>query len=462
MGGTLIQQKPPPLRGTKNRCKIMFQPARGTRDFLPQEMWKRNWIQDNIRSVFEAYGYGPLGTPVFESWEMLKIKSGDDILKQIYYFKDKSGRELGLRFEWTASLARVIASHRELPRPFKRYAIGPVWRYERPSEMSRREFWQMDVDIVGVADPIADTEVLSVAVDCLKKIGFEGFVIRLNDRRLLESIIRVSGLPTDRYPEIFRAVDKRKKIGDEGVLKELGKIGAPFNASERLLELTSTKGNPQETLEKTRAHISGDALGLIACDSLGAIVDYAESFSIAQYLIIDLGLARGLDYYTGPIFEIYAEGFEGAGSIAGGGRYDNLVETFGGKATPMTGISMGIHRLLSLLEKMEVFKSKELGPKVYVAVASKAVRYKAIAIAQDIRRAGIPTEMEIMNRGLRKQLDNANRKGFRKVVVVGERELNEGCVSLRDMGTSEQRMVKIEDLVEELYSPPTKSMSNKV
>jgi histidyl-tRNA synthetase len=413
-------------------------------------MRKRNWVQDNIRSVFEAYGYGPLGTPVFESWEMLKIKSGEDIINQIYYFKDKSGRELGLRFEWTASLARVVASHRELPKPFKRYAIGPVWRYERPSEMSRREFWQMDVDIVGVADPIADTEVLSVAVDCLSKIGFEGFVIRLNDRRLLEALIRAAGLPTDRYTDVFRAVDKRKKIGEEGVVEELGKIGVPRDASERLLELTSTRGDPQETLEETRACIGDDAEGLLACDALSAIVDYAESFGIASYIVIDLGLARGLDYYTGPIFEVYAEGFEGAGSIAGGGRYDDLVETFGGEPTPMTGVSMGIHRLVTLLDKMGVFEGKAMGPSVYVAVASDAVRSDAIAIAQGLRRAGVPIEMEMLHRGLRKQLDIANRKGFGKVVIVGERELKESCVSVRDMATSEQSLVKIEDLAEAL------------
>jgi histidyl-tRNA synthetase len=428
----------------------VFQPARGTKDFLPEEMLKRNWVQDNIRSVFEAYGYMPLGTPAFESWEMLKIKSGEDIVNQIYYFKDKSGRELGLRFEWTASLARVVASHRELPKPFKRYAIGPVWRYERPSEMSRREFWQMDVDIVGVADPIADTEVMSVAVDCLKRIGFEGFVIRLNDRRLLESLIRVAGLPTDHYLEVFRAVDKKVKIGDEGVIEQLETIGVSKTKAERLLELTSMKGDPLETLEKTRVSIGDDVQGHLACDALSAIVDYSESFGIKPYIIVDLGLARGLDYYTGPVFEVYAKGFEGAGSIAGGGRYDNLVETFGGEPTPMTGVSMGIHRLATLLEKMGVFESQDLGPKVYVAVATDAVRSKAIAIAQDLRRAGVQTELDLLSRGLRKQLDNANRKGFKKVVIAGERELEEGCVSIRDMETSEQRKVKLENLSEEL------------
>jgi len=428
----------------------MFQPARGTKDFLPEEMLKRNWVQDNIRSVFEAYGYMPLGTPVFESWEMLKIKSGEDVVNQIYYFKDKSGRELGLRFEWTASLARVIASHRELPKPFKRYAIGPVWRYERPSEMSRREFWQMDVDIVGVSDPIADTEVLSVAVDCLKRIGFEGFVIRLNDRRLLESLIRAAELPTDRYLETFRAVDKRAKIGDEGVIEELGKIGISKAKAERLLELSSLKGDPRETLEKTRLSIGDDVQGQQACDALSAIVEYSESFGIRPYIIVDLGLARGLDYYTGPVFEVYAEGFEAAGSIAGGGRYDSLVETFGGEPTAMTGVSMGIHRLVTLLEKMGVFESLDLGPKVYVAVVSDSVKAKAIAITQSLRAAGVETELDLLSRGLRKQLDNANRKGFKKVVIVGERELQEGCVSVRDMETSDQRKVKLENLAEEL------------
>jgi histidyl-tRNA synthetase len=288
----------------------VYQPARGTRDFLPEEMWKRNWVLDNIRAVFEVYGYEPLGTPAFESWDMLKIKSGEDVINQIYYFRDKSDRELGLRFEWTASLARVVASHRELPKPFKRYAIGPVWRYERPSEMSRREFWQMDVDIVGVADPIADTEVIAVAVDCLKRIGFEDFVIRLNDRRLLEAFVDVSGLPKEKYLDIFRAIDKWDKIGDDGVMIELEKVGATVEASRKILELTSTKGDPMEALEKARIDIEGSPLGVQACEMLSSIIGLSENFGIEPYLLVDLGLARGLDYYTGPVFEVYAKGYE--------------------------------------------------------------------------------------------------------------------------------------------------------
>ena len=428
----------------------MFQPARGTRDFLPEEMRKRNWVLDNIKTVFEIYGYEPLGTPAFESWEMLKIKSGEDAINQIYYFRDKSERELGLRFEWTASLARVVASHRELPKPFKRYAIGPVWRYERPSEMSRREFWQMDVDIVGVADPIADTEVISVAVDCFKRIGFEDFVIRLNDRRLLETLVEVAGLPKERYLDVFRIIDKRDKIGDEGVMEELEKVGASAEASKRILELTSAKGAPTETLEKARVDVEGRPLGVQACETLTAIGELSESFGIEPYLMVDLGLARGLDYYTGPVFEVYAKGYEGAGSIAGGGRYDEIVSLFGGEPTPMTGISIGIDRLVPLLENMGIFEGLEFGPKVYIATATDTVKPEGVEIAQMLRRAGVPAELDLLSRGLRRQLDNANKKSFEKVVIVGERELLEGCVSVRDMSTSEQRKVKISELIDEI------------
>lgn len=428
----------------------MFQPARGTRDFLPEEMRKRNWVLDNMQAVFEAYGYGPLGTPAFESWNMLKIKSGEDTINQIYYFRDKSDRELGLRFEWTASLARVVSSHRELLKPFKRYAIGPVWRYERPSEKRFREFWQADVDIVGVADPIADTEVLAVAVDCLKRIGFEGFIIRLNDRRLLESLAEYAGLPGGRPLDIFRAIDKLDKIDLEGVKDELMKIGATIESSLKIIELTSRKGDPRKILEEVRDDLEDLPLGIRACDDLSEIVEFSADFDIGSYLVVDLGLARGLDYYTGPVFEIYAEGFKDYGSIAGGGRYDELVQLFGGEPTPMTGVSMGIERIVPLLEKKGAFDSLDLGPQVYVASASDSVRPKAVEIAQIIRRAGIPTELDLLGRGLRKQLDIANRKNVKKVVIVGERELTEGCVTVRDMDTAEQEKVKLDRLIDKI------------
>ena len=428
----------------------MFQPPRGTRDFLPPEMLRRDWVHDRIREVFEAYGYEPLGTPAFESWDMLKIKSGEDVIDQIYYFRDKSDRELGLRFEWTASLCRVVSSHRELRMPFKRYAIGPMWRYERPSEKRFREFWQADVDIVGVADPIADTEVLAVAVDCLKAVGFRGFQIRLNDRRILEAFVELVGLPRERSLDIFRAIDKLNKIGVECVMEELARIGASAEASRRLLELTALSGAPKAKIEEIRRTLKGFPVGLSGCDALSAIDEYASAFGIKPYMVVDLSLARGLDYYTGPVYEIYAEGFEDWGSIAGGGRYDELIELFGGEPTPATGVSLGIERIVSLLDRKGAFEGLDLGPQVYVASASEFVRAKAMEVAQMLRRSGIATDLDLMNRSLKRQLDYANRKGFKRVVIVGERELREGCVAVRDMETAEQLTVRIEELTRHL------------
>ncbi|MFQ6053598.1 MAG: histidine--tRNA ligase, partial [Candidatus Bathyarchaeia archaeon] len=367
-------------------------------------------------------------------------------------------RELGLRFEWTVSLCRVVSTHRELPRPFKRYAIGPVWRYERPSEKRFREFWQADADIVGVADPIADAEILAVAVDCLRRVGFEGFLIRLNDRRILEALVELVGLPGDRSLEIFRAVDKLSKIGVEGVMEELAGLGASEEASRRLLELTASRGEPEETLEEAREILRGLAVGLSGCDALSSIVEYAAAFGIESHIVVDLSLARGLDYYTGPVYEIYAEGFEGYGSIAGGGRYDDLIELFGGDPTPATGISLGVERIVTLLEGREAFDGLSLGALVYVAAASDAVRGKAVEVAQMLRRAGVATDLDLMGRSLSRQLDYANRRGFRRVVIVGERELREGCVAVRDMEVAEQRTVRLEDLVGYLKSGSSKQM----
>jgi histidyl-tRNA synthetase len=308
----------------------------------------------------------------------------------------------------------------------------------------------MDADIIGVSDSIADTEVLAVAVDSLKSIGFKGFIIRLNDRRILEALVKVAGLEIDDYSNIFRAVDKRAKIGDDGVIEELQRMGVSRKTSKKILELTSKKGNPLEIIDYARSNLEGDLKGVQGCDALSAIVDYSSHFGIEQYLKVDLELARGLDYYTGPVFEIYAEDYQKVGSIAGGGRYDELVGLFGGEPAPMTGISMGMARLVPILEKMDVFKTLELGPKVFVAFTSDDLKMKAIEIAQMIRRGGISAELNLLSRNLRKQLDTANRRGFKKVVIVGVQELEEGCVSIRDLDTSKQRKIVIDQVIENL------------
>jgi len=426
----------------------MFRPPRGTRDFLPEEMIRRNRVLETVKRVFESYGYDPLGTPAFESWEMLKLKSGEDVINEIYYFKDKSDRELGLRFEMTASMARVVASKRDLQLPFKRYAIGPCWRYERPEPGRFREFYQADVDIVGSSDPMSDAEVLAVAVDCLKALDFNDFRIRLGDRRILEALIEVVGIPGEKSLDVFRALDKLDKIGEEEVIKALGALGVDKETSRRLLELTSLKGPPRETLNAVKNLLFGREGYQTLCDSLSGIVEYAELYGFSQYLTVDLSLARGLDYYTGPVFEVGLAG-ENVGTVAGGGRYDRLIELYGGRPTPATGISLGIERIMTLLERRGFFEPINTVTQVFVA-STAALRKEAISVARRLRGAGLSADMDLMGRSLANQLEYVDKKGISLAVIVGEKELREGCVALRDMRQKKQVNVKLEDLVKEI------------
>jgi histidyl-tRNA synthetase len=426
----------------------MYQPPRGTRDFLPDEMYKRNWVLEQIRTVYEAYGFEPLGTPAFESWELLKMKSGEDIMNQIYYFKDKADRELGLRFDLTTSLARVVATHRELQMPFKRYAMGTVWRYENPSEKRFREFWQADADTVGVSDVIADAEILSAAVDCLKKMGFEGFLIKLNDRRILEEFILNVGVPNECVLEAIRAVDKLLKIGKEGVIEELRRLSIATDEAEKLLEALSLSGTPEYVLTEAESRLKESPDGMKGCKALRDMVTYAKAFGYAEFIVVELSLARGLDYYTGPVFEVSAKGYEDYGSIAGGGRYDEIINIFGGDTTPATGISFGIERLVPLLEMKGGFEDIALGVDVLVAPISESMKSEAIKVAQELRSVGHSTIIDLMSRRFSKQLEYADKKHVRKVVILGERELTEGCLTIKDMKTGEQTKVKRIKLLE--------------
>jgi histidyl-tRNA synthetase len=425
----------------------MFHPPRGTKDFLPDEMLKRNWVMDKIRDVFEVYGFEPLGTPAFENWDLLKIKSGEDAINQIYYFKDKSDRELGLRFEWTASLARVIASHREIAKPFKRYAIGPCWRYERPSEARRREFWQMDIDIIGIKDPIADAEVLACAVDSLKQIGFEGFKIKINDRRVLSSFIKLVGMDTEKILDIIRVIDKLNKIGRTEVVKELLSIVPSKELANQLLDLISISGEPNDVLNQVKILLKDIPKGIKACNDLSDIIKYASVFGYSEYIDIDLSLARGLDYYTGAVYEIQALGYEDWGSIAGGGRYDEIIELFGGDETPACGVSLGIERLVPLLDKKGAFKKTRLGIDVYVAPVSVGVIKNAIQIAQKLRKNGVLTALSYRLGNLGRQIKYADKKRIPYLIIVGEREIKENSVTVRDMSSGKQTKVFIDEIV---------------
>jgi len=395
---------------------------KGTRDLLPEEMSKLQYTIDTIRKVFEKFGFLPLETPAFEDFNLLSRKgSGEALRNEIYFFKDKAGRPLGLRFDLTVPLARVLANNPNLPKPFKRYQIGRVWRYDNPQKLRYREFWQADVDIVGTDSLRADAECLAVIVECLKELNLRDFKIRINNRKLLEEVLK--DVPKNKILDAFRIIDKLDKIGIQGVKDELKKEGINPNILNNLkLSLNQ--------IEKK----FGETQGL---KEMKELMKFSREFKIDKYLKFDLSLARGLEYYNGPVFEVMIG--KTRLSCAGGGRYDNLIKTIGGPDLPATGISFGLDRLISLIR----VKEKK---KVFVIPVNNILMKKAFDICQDLRKNGIISDTDLMNRNLSKLLRYAS-KNYSDVIIVGERELKKKSVKTRNLKTGKEKTVKTKDLI---------------
>jgi len=409
-------------------------------------MIKRRFVVETIRSVFELYGYDEIETPAFEFLDVLTAKCGPEVKEQIYAFKDKAGRELGLRFDLTVPLARVVASHPDLPKPFKRYCISRVWRYEEPQSGRFREFWQADADIVGSAKMDADAEVIAVAISCLKRLGMKNFRVRLSNRKILESIVDSAGVERELWLNVFRAIDKLDKVGQEGVKRELEKLGLTDDQISAITIQISKCGN-LDAVEREVSHML-TSRGKEGFNELAEIISNLELYNCSEYVVVDLSLARGLDYYTGPIFEVSAETDVNVGSVAGGGRYDNLVELLGGPPTPATGISLGIDRLVEVLSEANMLPSARTLTQVFVAYTSPSLKKEAITVAEKLRNEGVRVEVDVMGRKLDRQLKYADAKGIPYVVILGPREVAEGVYRIRDMSARKERLVNLQELLE--------------
>jgi histidyl-tRNA synthetase len=412
---------------------MKFQTPKGTRDLFPEDAEKLQKIIDTIIPAVEKYGFRQLVTPSFESFELLSKKSGEAIKNEIYYFKDKSDRELGLRFELTASFARIVASTPNLSKPFKRVEVGKVWRYDNPQAMRWREFWQADIDIAGSASPLADVECLAAVCECMENLGFKDFFIRLNNRKLLQNVFK-SFVEENKVADVFRTIDKMDKIGEEGVRKELE---AKEVVPKKILEFINISGNNQEKIERLKE---------FKCEGLDEIMqalDYAKSFGIEKRIKIDLSLVRGLEYYTGLVYEV----FLGTDvSCGGGGRYDKLVESLGGIPTPMTGISLGLERILEVMKTKKMFK-EDNKIKIFIANVNEGVRSSAIKIAQELRAGGIKCQIDLMNRSLGKQLEYADNMQIPFVLIVGEKEVKKKMFKLKDMKKKTEKEMSLEKIM---------------
>lgn len=420
-----------------------FQSPKGTRDLLPEDATKFQKLIDLFRTIAEKYGFEPIITPAFESFELLSAKGGlgEGVKDEIYYFKDKSDRELGLRFDMTMPLARVVSSNPQLTKPFKRYAVDKVWRYDNPQAMRFREFYQADIDTIGSDSLLADAECLAVACEFLENLGFKDFYIRVNSRKLLQTIFE-KFIPKEKIIDAFRAIDKMDKIGSDGVKKELWEKGIKSKDILKIIEISGDNEKVVKSIEKT----FGDNEGLM---ELKGLLGYAKNFGIQSRVKVDLSLVRGLEYYTGVVFEVYLGVKLGCG---GGGRYDKLIETVGGVKAPATGISMGLDRIFEVMRNEKMFDEKKANVKVFVASVNDKVRKDVIEVAQMLRKEDIACQTDLMDRNLTKQLEYADNLGIPYCIIVGPEELKKKKFKLKDMRKKTEKEKKVEEIIKLLKS----------
>lgn len=397
----------------------MISKPRGTRDFTPEEMKKRRWLENKMRRIFELYGYEEIATPTIEHLELFTIKSGEAIIEETYAFEDKSGRKLALRPELTAPVMRFYIEKFQMePKPLKFYYFANCFRYDRPQKGRYREFWQFGCELIGTDKPEAIAELIAMAYHVLEEAGLRNIILRIGNLDILRRFLDELGAND---ANIMRLIDKK----DFDSLKE--KID-DFEKFQEFIERKSLDGLEYKEVGRMKE-----------------VLKFLEEYSIPYNL--DLSIARGLDYYIGIVFEIDAPKLGAEKQICGGGEY-NLIPLLGGKATPTAGFAIGFDRVLLALEMEGIeFNAKE--KPVYIAYLQGMIK-EAIKIAKMLRKEGIKVEMDLMRRSISKSLDYANKKGIEKVVIVAPDEWNRGNVVIKDMEKGKQKEVSIENLLKEL------------
>jgi histidyl-tRNA synthetase len=420
---------------------------RGTRDFLFKEMKERKSVESTMRRIFETYGYNEIKTPIFEELSLFTTKSGEGIKDQIYHFQDKGGRDLALRPELTAPVARMyIKELQKTPKPVKMYYYGSCFRYERPQAGRWRQFWQFGCELIGGKSPDSEAEVISMAAHCLEELGLEDFEIHIGNLGILRNILNDANIQGDLQDQVMAVIDK----GDVDELEILiDDIDVDDNSRELLLKLIGMKGDSSIIKEvETLINCSENACNALL--ELEKLLESLEAFGFSNY-IVNLGIARGLDYYTGTVFEIYVHGLGAQKQISGGGTY-NLIEVFGGENVESTGFAFGFDRVMEALKKQEKTIEADGTVKVFVAPISSDLKLKAYDIAQKLRKNNISTDVDLVGRKLKKILSNADSMKIRYVILVGARDLEEGKVTVKDMTSGEQLLVDINDIAIYLQS----------
>lgn len=442
---------------------------KGFRDFLPDEAIFREGIIDRIKKVYESYGFAPISTPALEYKDIL-LGYGEEASKQIFLFTDPDKNDVGLRYDLTVPLSRVVAQYKDIVRPFKRYQIQPVWRYDKPDPGRFREFMQCDIDIIGSKSMLADTEIMAVIVKAFKAIDLES-KIRFNNRKILNSLISFVGMSAESAHSVFRVLDKLDKQGLENVKLELGAgrvdesgdkirgLGLDDNQVAKTVDyIQLPRQSRREALDSIKDLFKGVEGSDEGISELEQIDSYLTAMNVDDNsAIIDFSIARGLDYYTGPIFEavLTNKKVSRLGSVMGGGRYDELIGKFAGQKTPATGASIGIDRLFTAIRKLEKSAPRSSTAKVLVTVMDQDKLSKYMKVASDLRNEGINTELYLgKERSIGKQMKYADRAGIPIAIIAGSDEFEKGEVSIKNLNVIKEQDIKIEGRQEWIDKKP--------
>ncbi len=444
---------------------------KGTRDFSPAEMLRRNYIFDTIKGVFQMYGYMPIETPAMENLETLLGKYGEEGDKLLFKvlnsgdYLSKADKDLlstgdsnrvalqisekGLRYDLTVPFARFVVQHQnELSFPFKRYQVQPVWRADRPQKGRYREFYQCDVDVIGSDSLLNEVELLQIVDEVYRRLNIK-VLIKLNNRKVLAGIAEIIG-ETDRLVDITVAIDKLDKIGLEKVRQELAERGLSREAIEKLEPILAVKGSNNEKLASLREMLKDSETGLRGVEEIETVLNLLGALKLETSVELDLTLARGLNYYTGAIFEVKALDVE-IGSITGGGRYDDLTGIFGMPGMSGVGISFGADRIFDVMNQLELYPEEvSVATQVlFVNFGDKEAAH-CLKLAAELRSKGIKTEVYPDNAKMKKQMAYADKKQIGYVALLGENEIAKGLITLKDMHSGEQSSITLDEVVERI------------
>jgi histidyl-tRNA synthetase len=426
----------------------------GFRDFLPAAMIPREQLMETARRVYRSYGFAPIDTPTLEHAEILCGKGSDETDRQMYRFEDNGGRDVGMRFDLTVPLARFVAQHAsELGMPFKRYHIATVWRGERPQAGRYREFAQCDFDTIGTTSIASDIETSMVIFDLMRAIGFEKFSIRMNNRKVLNGLLEKYDL-AEHSVAVLRALDKLPKIGRDKVYAEMETAtGANGEQIDSILQLSEISGDRDAILKQLTPICSGNELAESGQQQLAEISAAADACSIGdQHLRIDVSIARGLDYYTGTIFETFLDDLPSIGSVCSGGRYDNLAQLYTKQELPGIGASLGLDRLLTAMQTLEMIPETKTPADVLIVQFDKAYLNRYLTIARTLRAAGLKVEVFPDAKKLNQQFKYADRRGFRAAIIAGSDEIEANQVQVKWLSDGSQASISLDNDAAELVA----------